>query len=334
MAAGATVTATSSPSTGMHPIPAGYAAIGDLVWIDANDNGLQDASEKGVANVLVVLYDSLLNILDTKYTDDNGHYLFDSIRMPVSGQKTFITGFYNVPPNFIYARSVQDAAALQVNSKLDPSTGRTLPFVVQSGTLRNDIDAGIKSAPGMVLPMTVDQFQGSYANGFTQLVWTAFTQLNIDHFDIERSRDGADFRKIGTVNTFDNITNTINYSYSDLTAEKGSNYYRLAMIDKDGNYTYSKMITVTADIKGISVSVVYPNPFSKRVQVRVECINPELITIRVLDNSGTVVRTQLEHVTKGENNIVIQNVAELPGGVYFLEVIGDHRSMKTKLMKE
>jgi hypothetical protein len=60
----------------------------------------------------------------------------------------------------------------------------------------------------------------------------------------------------------------------------------------------------------------------------------EEIMIRVLDNSGLAVRTQPGTVFPGENNIVIQNVAELPGGVYYLEVTGNHRSMKTKLMKQ
>ena len=106
------------------------------------------------------------------------------------------------------------------------------------------------------------------------------------------------------------------------------------MIDNDGNYTYSKVITVSVDVKGITVSVVYPNPFSKRVQVKLDCQKPEQITIRVLDNAGIVVKYQIANLQKGENNIVIQNVAELPGGVYYLEVIGDHRSMKTKLMKQ
>ncbi len=59
-----------------------------------------------------------------------------------------------------------------------------------------------------------------------------------------------------------------------------------------------------------------------------------IITIRMLDNAGTVVRTQLANVQPGENNIVIQNVAELPGGVYSPGVIGEHRSMKTELLKQ
>lgn len=310
------------------------ATVGDLVWVDQNNNGLQDPSEPGVANVLVVLYDSLLNTIDTKYTDALGHYAFDKIQVPLTGYKSFIVGFYNVPPDFTYTSRVGDSISGKTNSKLDPITGRTSLFRLFAGAKLLDIDAGIKSAPGVVLPLTIDQFQGIYSNGFIQLMWTTFTETRMDHFGIERSSDGTNFRQIGSVSASGDLISNIKYSFSDVMAEKGSNFYRLAMVDSDGNYTYSKVITVSVDVKGISVSVVYPNPFSKRVQVRINCYNPEQITIRVIDNAGQVVRTQLENVQRGENNIVIKNVAELPGGVYYLEVIGDHRSMKTKLMKE
>lgn len=312
----------------------GSAVIGDFVWIDNNKNGIQDADEPGVPNIMVILYDSALNAIATKYTDEKGHYSFNNIEVPVVGDKPFIVGFYNVPPNFAYTNQVADSLMQTVNSKLDPISGRTSLFRLGAGSVRNDIDAGIKNAPGVVLPLTIDQFNGFYDNGVIQLKWTTFTEINIDHFDIERSTDGTNFRQIGRVSAMGGSTGNTGYSYMDISAERGSNFYRLALIDNDGNYTYSNVIMLSVDVKGISVSVVYPNPFSKRVQVKLDCTKPEEITIRVIDNSGTVVRTQMAKLSLGENNIVIQNVAELPSGVYYLEVIGDHRSVKTKLMKQ
>jgi len=310
----------------------GFASIGDLVWIDSNNNGIQDKGESGVPNVMVTLYDSMLNTIATKYTDASGHYRFDSIAVPASGEKAFTASFSNVPPDYAYTSLVQDTNLRAVSSKSDPITGRTELFRLHAGSSVTDIDAGLKSAPGVVLPLTIDQFNGNYSNGVIHLKWTTFSAINMDHYDIERSTDGVNFRQIGSIIALG--SNSDAYSFLDLTADRGSNFYRLAMIDEDGNYTYSKAITVSVDFKGISVSVVYPNPFSKRVQVRIYADKTEQVTMRTLDNSGAVVRTQLSTVYPGENNIVIQNVAELPGGVYFLEVTGDHRSMKTKLMKQ
>lgn len=310
------------------------ASVGDRVWKDVNKNGLQDDGEPGMSNIMVILYDSLMNNIATQYTDKDGHYHFTNVSVPASGHKSFIIGFYNIPPNYAYTQDVKGEANQERNSKSDPFTGRTKHVQLYSGLVRNDIDAGIIDAPGVVLPLTIDQFNGFYDNGVIQLKWKTFTELNIDHFDIERSTDGVNFRQIGRLYASGGefVNNT--YSYVDVSAERGTNFYRLAIIDGDGNYTYSKAVTLTVDVKGITVSVVYPNPFSKRVQVKLDCLKPEQITIRVLDNAGNVVRSQMANLQKGENNIVVQNVAELPGGIYFLEVLGDRRSMKTKLMKE
>jgi uncharacterized repeat protein (TIGR01451 family) len=66
---------------GLIPI---YGSIGDYVWKDANDNGIQDLGESGVKNVTVELYRTDANgtpqtKLKTTKTDANGKYLFDSL---------------------------------------------------------------------------------------------------------------------------------------------------------------------------------------------------------------------------------------------------------------
>ena len=51
-------------------------AIGDRIWLDENGDGLQDAGEAGIANVVVELYDSTNTLIVTTTTDFNGSYLF------------------------------------------------------------------------------------------------------------------------------------------------------------------------------------------------------------------------------------------------------------------
>lgn len=310
------------------------ASLGDFVWIDNNVNGIQDAGEPGLANVEVVLYDSLLNIIDTKYTDDSGYYHFNNIAVPPAGSKTFIVGFNNIPPNYAYTNLIADSFSRYANSKSDTISGRTKPFVLQAGEIRKDIDGGIKNAPGVVLPLIINQFNGNYADGLIQLGWNTYSEINIDHFDVERSTDGTNFRQIGRVTTVSGQLNSnINYKYLDITAQRGTNYYRLAMVDNNGNYTYSKSIMVNVDIKGISVMIVYPNPFSRRVQIRINSDKAEKVAINIINSNGVLMSTQEAHTQVGDNNIAISKVDNLPGGVYFIEVVSSTRSLKTKVMK-
>lgn len=56
-----------------------YASIGDFVWHDANQNGIQDSGEKGEAAWLLYLVDNDGKVIDTAYTDADGKYLFDKV---------------------------------------------------------------------------------------------------------------------------------------------------------------------------------------------------------------------------------------------------------------
>ncbi|NNL94865.1 MAG: hypothetical protein HKO64_04530 [Xanthomonadales bacterium] len=61
---------------------ASSGTVGNYVWLDENGDGVQDAGEDGIANVLVTLSgtDSFGNAVNlTTYTDANGGYLFNNV---------------------------------------------------------------------------------------------------------------------------------------------------------------------------------------------------------------------------------------------------------------
>lgn len=66
---------------GMYPTPVPPSgSLGDFVWEDLNHNGIQDAGEPGIENVIAQLYDcSTNNLLATTKTDADGKYLFSPL---------------------------------------------------------------------------------------------------------------------------------------------------------------------------------------------------------------------------------------------------------------
>ncbi|HUS00814.1 MAG TPA: T9SS type A sorting domain-containing protein [Chitinophagaceae bacterium] len=177
------------------------------------------------------------------------------------------------------------------------------------------------------------QFTGGYSSGFVQLQWATSTEVDMKHFEVERSTDGINYRKIGKTLAKGDVNIKTEYTYLDILAEKGSNFYRLVMIDKDGNFSYSKPITITVE-KGISLFVVYPNPFGKKVQVKFNSDGPDQATMRIVDNTGKLITSQTDPVQKGENRLTIRNVDNLPGGIYYLELVTKDKNIKTTLMKQ
>ncbi len=62
--------------------------IGNYVWCDFNQNGLQDACELGVEGINVELYDVNGNLVGITTTDSNGEYYFNQINVDTTGVGT------------------------------------------------------------------------------------------------------------------------------------------------------------------------------------------------------------------------------------------------------
>lgn len=116
---------------GMVPDP---ATIGDVVWEDANGNGIQDAGEPGLAGLTVVLVDAMGNPVASTTTGAAGDYSFSTS-----------PGTYEVqvmiPAGWLAAPSDQGSDDT-LDSDLD-AAGRTGLFTVAAGEIDTTIDGGL-----------------------------------------------------------------------------------------------------------------------------------------------------------------------------------------------
>jgi len=118
------------------------AAIGNKVWLDCDMDGKQDAGEPGVGGVTVKLLDSSGNVVGTTTTNANGDYQFTGLR-PGSYSVEFVklTG---------YSFTTRDAAADDIDSDANVTTGRTVTTFLDSGETDLTWDAGL-TAPKQCL---------------------------------------------------------------------------------------------------------------------------------------------------------------------------------------
>jgi trimeric autotransporter adhesin len=186
----------------------------------------------------------------------------------------------------------------------------------------------------ITLPLQLIYFTGTLKNNATLLNWETENEKDVSSFIVERGIDGHNFSGIGTVAAIGNTTNKSQYAYTDYDVTKQSSpvvYYRLRMVDVDGGFTYSQVVTISlADITG-RVSV-FPNPASQKVTVSINAPANGKVSWKLTDNTGRIVLQNTDMLRQGANNLQI-DVNRLPSGLYYLTVSGAGIDQKVKLQK-
>ena len=172
---------------------------------------------------------------------------------------------------------------LPAGVSVDPTTGQVyvsdasmLPRVTaltyyQVNVITTDLKGGtnVTVAQFMLgaypLPVELVAFTAqAVQNRDALLKWTTASELQNDHFDVERSLDGVSFAKIGQQAGQGNKATSTDYTYTDagmgLKAAGQPVYYRLRQVDQDGTASYSPVRSVSFTGSVAAVATLYPNP--------------------------------------------------------------------------
>jgi hypothetical protein len=171
-------------------------------------------------------------------------------------------------------------------------------------------------AESSVLPLTLTDFSARVKNNAAQLLWRAESQVNVSHFEIERSTGTPDrFAKIGTTPA---IGFNQSYSYTDALLPAGVPvYYRLKMVDLDASFTYSSIVKATVNAQ--QSYQLYPTIASRGETVYLSATRAGTDAYRevmLTDAAGkTVYRTRMNQT--GSTALV---TGQLAAGVYTVTI--------------
>ena len=117
------------------------SGLGDTVWFDEDGNGLQDPTEPGIENVLVILSDGMSNPIDSMITDMDGFYYFSDLE-PGGYILTYVP--LDTMPGLVPVFTCADKGGDEgVDSDAD-SLGTTGIIILPPNTQDSTIDAGIE----------------------------------------------------------------------------------------------------------------------------------------------------------------------------------------------
>ncbi|MEE9438119.1 MAG: SdrD B-like domain-containing protein, partial [Saprospiraceae bacterium] len=289
------------------------ATVGNKVWYDANENGIQESNESSVSNVLVQAFEvETGQAIAQSYTDAGGIYKIEYLQ-----KKDYYLKF--TPPSG-YSFTTANSGNELVDSDVDHTYGyrTTAAYSLEPGQNYINIDAGLILG---VLPVEWLAINAKVFDEDVKVTWSTALEVNSDYFIVERKHESENgFIQIGRVNAAMNSETRQDYSLLDTEVNAGRYYYRILQLDNDGNQSYSEIVSV--NISHDKSFNYYPNPTSGLINYSINLKEGSQLIIDIYDSSNRLVAKSLvnKYIEKGYHESFI-DLSNFDTGVYTMRLL-------------
>jgi hypothetical protein len=209
------------------------------------------------------------------------------------------------------------------DTRVAPAGTRTIRIRMQTQILFNPPAINvyfddITLVKPVVLPLKLISFTASEQGETIYLNWKVNNEVNLQHYEIEQSNNGIDFKRIGTV-----AGGRLYYSYADKNraGNAGTLYYRLKITGSNGAIAYSPIVHIASTLSPIVV--LLPNPAKNYFTIGGA---KQAGTVEIIDANGKIVeRTSLVSPTSKIN------ISTLSAGIYFVRFTSGTNTIFRKL---
>ncbi len=291
---------SGSGGDGIHPVDTDGDSIPDYLDIDTDGDGLIDRIEGNDLN-LNGLPDDLVTLtgndtdgdgLDDRFDNTNLSAKATSARMGNGGT---ITG--------------------------DPTPGSVTTVQHTNMTFGCATERDWRCLP-YILSCEIIRFKAAMNEQLVQLDWTAYCRQEVSYFVIERSTDQSLFEAVQQVKGRAVLNEAEAYTVNDLVTGITAPviYYRLRSVMRSGRTVISPVIAVRQSAGNHNSVKILPNPVKDQLQLSVTTVQNSQADIMIMDAGNRLLFRFTAQLRQGSNTLQYPEIANLPGGVYFLRI--------------
>ena len=311
--------------------------IGDFLWLDWNENGVQDAVENGINGVRVNLYERVNGasfLVDYTYTgqkpgtpSDDGYFHFCA--PPGDYYLEFEVN------NSAYTPSTPGVGAPGSDSNVTGGNGQntTSTFSVLSCELHLDMDGGYEYiGPAALEEQAQDEvqalitnardlkFKGANKGNYNLLEWEASEMEELGYYQLERKVEGESFVTFAKIMTVSEAGNNA-YAFKDYDMTESDVVYRLSMV-VDDNQTNLGEVTIENASQTNTLVRLYPTIATNYATLSITTDAEVDFSVTIFNLAGQILNDRIirDVIKPGISEYRI-DTDELTPGIYNLRVV-------------
>ena len=186
------------------------------------------------------------------------------------------------------------------------------------------------------LPVELTDFTAQWQGEDARLEWTTASELNNSHFEVQRSRDGDQWKVLDEVEGHGTTTQAQRYGYVDALAREaateGRLFYRLEQFDFDGTSAYSPVVLLRSGRTEEEERDWYAQLEAEGGRLQVGNLPEDAQEVRLWSSSGRPLdRWRVEGQGSGVRRLPLRR--PVAAGLYMVEVQGATGSSWRKVIR-
>jgi hypothetical protein len=165
-----------------------------------------------------------------------------------------------------------------------------------------------------------------------QVEWRAETETNIERYEVEKSHNGQQFKKVANVSVKTNGNTSNEYYWLDTDPNIGSNFYRVRSVSKTGEAKYTEIARVNLNKDGKKI-IAYPNPVINGNLTLYLNLDKGVYSLTLTNEAGQQVYKQTINHTGGSASQKVLLHTTMARGVYQLQVSDGEKKYLQQIIK-
>lgn len=183
------------------------------------------------------------------------------------------------------------------------------------------------------VPVELAFFNAIEKNGNALLEWRTESETNSFGFEIQKSPDKKLFKRIGFIAGKGTTTLPTRYEFLDQNVTSGISYYRLRLVDIDGQFEYSNIVEIAINAPSdYKLGQNFPNPFNSKTMISFSIPEKIQVQIVVYDITGKNIMVLTNDVYEAGSYQVSFNADTLPSGSYYYKMTAGQFTSVQKLV--